>query len=209
MNYLTRKRDMFIASIEDWKLPRGYQKVDYIESLTQKEWFDTGVLSNSNLQMTGKVYATASEDDEKFVYGAEGTTGTESTVFKVTSSGFWTVRCDSTNYSGLASGVNTITFDINRNRAILNGVTVATYSCSDYATTLRTMYIFGTSSGLRLRVNKGDKGLMRLYWFKIYSNGTLIRDFIPCLDTSGKACLFDRVNQTTYYNKGGGTVTYG
>lgn len=209
MNYLTAKKRIFIGSTEDWKLPKGYTKVDYIESLTREEWFDTGVYSNSNLQMQGKVYAPPSEDDEKYVYSAEGTLGTESTSFNITSGGSWTVRCDSTDYSGLASGVNTLTFDINRSRAILNGATVATYSCSDYATTARTMYIFGTSSGLRVRANKGDNGLMRLYWFKIYSDGTLIRDFIPCLDTSGTACLFDRVNQTTYYNKGGGTLTYG
>ena len=200
---------MFLAFAEDWGLPKGYTKVEYIQSTTRKEWFDIGVYSSSDLRMQGKVYATASEDDEKFVYGAEGTAGTESTVFKITSSGSWTVRCNSTNHTGFMSGVNEIIFDIDRSRAILNGTTVKTYSCNDYATTARTMYIFGTSSGLRVRTNKGDNGLMRLYWFKVYSGETLVRDIIPCLDTSGTACLFDRVYQVTYYNKGDGTVTYG
>lgn len=209
MSYLTKKRDMFMAFAEDWGLPNGYTKVEYIQSTTRKEWFDIGVYSSSDLRMTGKVYATTPEDSEKFVYGAEGTVGTESTVFKITSNGSWTVRLNLTNHTGFASGVNTVEFDIDRSRAILNGTTAKTYSCNDYSTTARTMYIFGTSSGLRTRAAKGDNGLMRLYWFKVYSSGTLIKDIIPCLDASGTPCLFDRVGQVTHYNKGSGTVTYG
>lgn len=209
MNYLTRKRDMFIASAEDWGLPKGYTKVNYIETTTRKEWFDIGVYSSSDLRMVGKVYATTPEDDEKFVYGAEGTFGTESTALKITSNGSWTVRCNSTNYTGLAPGVNEITYDIDRNRAILNGVTVATYSCKDYETTARTMYISGTSSGLRTRTNKGDNGLMRFEFHKVYRGIELIKDIIPCLDVSGTPCFFDRAEQITHYNQGDGTVTYG
>lgn len=203
------KKRMFIASIEDWGLPNGYTKVEYIQSTTRKEWFDTGVYSKSNLQMQGKVYAAIPSDDKKFVYGGEGTFGTESTSFYLLKNFSWGIRLHRTDYEGYEYGGGTITFDINRNRAILNGTTVATYSCDNYETTQRTIYIFGTSSGLRTRSDKGDNGTMRLYWFKIYSDSTLVRDFIPCLDTSGTPCLFDRVGQTTYYNKGSGTLTYG
>jgi len=202
---------MFIASAEDWGLPKGYTKVEYIESTTDKEWFDTGLISSSSLRAEGKVYATPSTDDRKFVYGGETRSLLsikDTTCFNIDKNGGWEVRCGTDEHAGLKTGVLTVTFDVDRSRAIINGETAATYSCSDYEAS-RTVYIFGINSATRVSANKGDNGLMRLYWLKFYSNNTLVRDFIPCLDTSGTACLFDRVNQTTYYNKGSGTVTYG
>ena len=52
-------------------------------------------------------------------------------------------------------------------------------------------------------------GGMRLYWFKIYDNGTLVRDFIPCQTASGDIGLWDNVNSVFYGNAGTGTFTAG
>lgn len=45
------------------------------------------------------------------------------------------------------------------------------------------------------------------YYFKIYDNGTLIRDYIPVLDKDGVVCLYDKVSETCFYNAGTGTFT--
>ena len=50
---------------------------------------------------------------------------------------------------------------------------------------------------------------MKLYSFKIYDNGTLVRDFIPVKDSKGIGCLYDKVYNKPYYNKGLGTFKLG
>lgn len=43
----------------------------------------------------------------------------------------------------------------------------------------------------------------RLYYFKIYENGTLIRDFIPCYRKNDNVIgLYDAVNDVFYLNQG-------
>ena len=49
----------------------------------------------------------------------------------------------------------------------------------------------------------------KLYSCKIYDNGTLVRDFIPCQTTSGEIGLWDDVNSVFYGNAGTGTFTAG
>lgn len=50
---------------------------------------------------------------------------------------------------------------------------------------------------------------MTLYSCQIYDNGTLIRDFWPCYDPDGVACLYDKANKKYYYNAGSGVFTAG
>lgn len=50
---------------------------------------------------------------------------------------------------------------------------------------------------------------VRLYSCQVYSNNTLVRDFIPCKNTSGTVGLWDDVNSVFYENKGSGTFTAG
>lgn len=51
---------------------------------------------------------------------------------------------------------------------------------------------------------------MKLYSFKIYDNGTLIRDFIPCYRVAdNEVGLYDIVNNQFYTNQGTGSFTKG
>jgi hypothetical protein len=49
-----------------------------------------------------------------------------------------------------------------------------------------------------------DIGIYRLYYFKIYDNGTLVHDFKPCKNTRGVYCMYDSVTNRYYYNQGTG-----
>ena len=44
----------------------------------------------------------------------------------------------------------------------------------------------------------------KLYSCQIYDNGTLVRDFIPCINLSGEVGLYDRVGKQFYGNAGTG-----
>lgn len=49
----------------------------------------------------------------------------------------------------------------------------------------------------------------RCYSLKLYVKGRLVRDFIPCLDTEGTPCMFDKVSGKTFYNDGEDEFIYG
>lgn len=74
---------------------------------------------------------------------------------------------------------------------------------SSIFTTPYAMTVFGSQRASMLL------GKNRIYWFKVYDNGNLVRDFIPVLDSNNVACLYDKVSETFFYNKGTGTFTTG
>ena len=49
---------------------------------------------------------------------------------------------------------------------------------------------------------------MRVYWFKIFEDGQIVRNFIPALDPNGIPCMYDTVGQKPYYNAGTGNFKY-
>lgn len=49
---------------------------------------------------------------------------------------------------------------------------------------------------------------IRLYYCKLYYNNELIRDLIPVLDENNVPCLYDKVTDSFFYNKGSGTFLY-
>ena len=67
------------------------------------------------------------------------------------------------------------------------------------------MYIFGIH---RTSSNKFI-GNMRLYYFKLYNDGVLIRNFIPVLDKNGTPCMYDKVTGQFFYNAGTGNFIAG
>ena len=52
-------------------------------------------------------------------------------------------------------------------------------------------------------------GKIKIYYFKIYDNDVLVRDFIPVLDNYGTPCMYDKVERKFYYNAGTGDFIAG
>ena len=50
---------------------------------------------------------------------------------------------------------------------------------------------------------------IRLYYFKMYKSGTLVRDYIPCKDENDVGFMFDKVTHTLYANAGTGSFVVG
>lgn len=44
----------------------------------------------------------------------------------------------------------------------------------------------------------------KFYYVKIYDGSNLIKDYIPCLDKNGVACMYDKVSKQYAYNSGTG-----
>lgn len=61
--------------------------------------------------------------------------------------------------------------------------------------------------------NEGDSAVSstdgaRVYYWKIYDNDVLVRDFVPAINSDGQAGLYDNVTQQFYLPIGDGTLYY-
>lgn len=67
----------------------------------------------------------------------------------------------------------------------------------------KPMYMFAdNNNGVKNQWNG------RIYRVKISEGTSIVRDFIPCLDASGKPCMRDVINGVNYYNQGTSDFTY-
>ena len=66
---------------------------------------------------------------------------------------------------------------------------------------------FTRSNNLHLfRSNTADTDGVYVYYFKVYDNDTLVRDFVPALNGDNKAGLYDKVTKEFYLPIGTGTL---
>ena len=96
------------------------------------------------------------------------------------------------------------TLFISKEKRTING-TGNTTICNDTITTPANGYLFGVSGN----PVSTTKFIGRIYYCKIWDNGTLVRDFIPVLDNSGRPAMYDQVSGQLFYNQGAGEFTYG
>ena len=215
MNYLETKKQKILASTPDYGLPKGYMAVDYLESTSEKQWFDTGIKASSTLTVEGEWYVDRSTiaDDYVILYQGENSInlysfGLLSYNTRSSHNWCWTIGSGRETFQNPADHALKFHSKTTNKQCIINGVVEKTYSSNKF-TSRRDIFIFGTSSSTRIKPNKGDDGTKRIYWMKIWENRNLVRDYQPCLDSSRVACLYDRVSKETFYNKGSEAFTYG
>ena len=49
----------------------------------------------------------------------------------------------------------------------------------------------------------------KIYYLKFWSDGNLVRDYIPVVDKDGIPCLLDKVESKCYYSFSGNEFLYG
>ena len=184
-------------------LPEGYTELEYIES-TGTQYIDTGFAPN---QDTRVVMDFEIEDGTTTsnIFGGRTSYKTNDFTFWLNNETSWL-----TNYNGTSTqmAVSTVngrhTVDKNKNVTSIDGIKdTATYGsfqapCNMF---LFTMNQNGTAETRMVS--------MKLYSCKIYDNGTLVRDFVPCKNASGTIGLYDMVNGIFYANAGTGSFTAG
>ncbi len=67
------------------------------------------------------------------------------------------------------------------------------------------MYLFAAN----MYGSAGQQAKARIYSAKIWLDGELKRDFVPCRDSNGVACLWDDESKSYFYNGGSGSFTAG
>jgi len=205
--YLTKTDDNI------WSTPKSvYTKVsenltvlDYIES-DGASYIDTGFMPNQDTRMVIDYEVLDTNTAEAHISSAR-TSG---------STPLWTLYSNAslklgTRYGTSAAqtltsptGAGRYLFDKNKNTLSIDGTQVYEVAYETF-TVSSTLIIFARNDGTV--INNYGKG--RLYSYKLYDNNVLIRDYVPVLDSSGVACLYDKVTNELFYNQGTGTFSYG
>ena len=182
-------------------LPSGYSKLAYIEG-SGKQYVNTGLVAGSNTRIVMDFEITAKTGSTALAaWGARTNYSTKHLSFIYDLSGlFWTYNYGSTHVSVNASSpVGRYTIDANAGNGLFNGTAMnhaaATFTCA------YNLYLFAIN-------NAGTAQWMpygRIYSCQIYENGTLIRDYVPCLSDTEGVGLFDLVNNKFYGNAGSGS----
>lgn len=183
-------------------LPTGYKKLEYIKS-SSDQYIDTGFKPNQDTRVVVKLsFDVITSGTSSYVFGAG--VSSRDWMYEL-SSGSSKLRFTYGSNEMLATFPSTkpFTIDFNKNVITVDG-TAYTMSAATFTGTY-SMYIFDTNRGKAYR----EVPNVTLYSFRIYDNGTLVRDFIPCKNASGTIGLWDDVNSVFYQNAGSGTFTAG
>ena len=185
----------------------------YIESTTRNISIDTGYYANSNTCIWAD-WAFTSRDNssaaggQHFVYEVDNN-GLISRIYGNGSNGAASDTAYSWTFSKPAKWTNSGIIIVTnvRHQAYIDSygdrVVFMTGTCTNYSTTMSAQHMtnhvaVSNSRTLKLFSNSSSGGnfaLMRLYGFKIWDAGTLVRDYIPYFK-DGAAGLYDLVNGT-------------
>ncbi len=185
-----------------------YTPLTYIES-TGTQYIDTGVkpkydssnnctnyeISLSNQDITTSTHLFGSrvgyQNDWLIIaYSTETNVG-----YRI---GFEDQRQD----TGIMNSNNHI-ISLNNGICLIDNVNVRNFS-RDVFSNNYNLYLFACNNAGSLM----QPAKMRLYYCKIYNGSTLLRDYIPVLDSNNVACLYDKVTDTFFYNQGTGDFNY-
>lgn len=197
-------------------LPDAYTQLEYIES-TGTQYIDTGVNADNKLKL-----------DMDMEFTSKGISTYKNPFGAIYNTGALRLHINPNN----ASSVNVQTGPNNSNVPVFNGYPYTTrfQSIIDILNKTITTRIDDTTQESTLtytnpfnlnmnfwlfRRNANSEDLKyysynKLYYFRMYQNGTLVRDFIPCYRNSdNEAGLYDLINNVFYTNQGTGKFIKG
>jgi len=200
---------MFILSAPATTLPNGYTELEYIKSVGEYKWIDTGyVPSAEKTRIVSKVDFLGEHLDNKLfnagawlqdLYQVARLDNASEHDNKIRIYYYTNGNPTYDTTSSFTEQSNPVFIDFNKTVLNINGNTVHIFSNKNQtsSTTLRIFYNTG--------IGQND---INLYYFKIYDNDTLVRNFIPAKH-GDEIGLYDLVENKFYTNAGSGTFIAG
>lgn len=190
-------------------VPMQYTELSYIQS-GGSQYIDTEFKPTGSTKVVCDFKMLNQGSSQQGVFGSRPGTSGRFTVF--TGNTTADLQVDYNTEQTLASVSSSITgLNVNSrttlevsNSLVINGTTVKTVSAASFASTYN-LFLFANNNVGTAQL----PGSMQLYYCQIYDNGTLVRDFVPCINEDGEVGLYDRVNSKFYGNAGTGTFSAG
>lgn len=185
-------------------LPDGYTQIEYVQSDGGAHWIDTGFKPNQNTGIIAKFQLLSSTGNQTPIFSITSRNVASFGVF-LDSNSKWTADYGTLRYTNSSISAQTlISLNFNKNVVKFNNNSY-TFDAQTFQGS-SNLTIFGMNTGGTVQYT----AKMKLYSCEIYDNGTLIRNFIPCKNSSGTIGLYDIVNSQFYTNVGtGGVFTAG
>jgi hypothetical protein len=181
-------------------------EVEWLQS-DGDQYFDTGFKHTQNTRIACKLEHVGTMQTYSYPFGSLGGASGSNKLFTACVNGssklatyYGTGTAHAFNISG--SGVHT--FDLAKNVHKVDNSTY-TFSSRTFTSEYNTT-IFGVTSYDGSFV--GSKVVVRFYYFQIYDNGVLVRDFVPVKD-NGVGYMYDKVSGNKYANAGSGAFLFG
>ena len=185
-------------------LPSGYTQLEYIQS-SGTQWIDTGFKPNQNTRIKMDCNVIGFNSEDAFLFGARIASGNTAFCLAADDANTrWFALYGNAvqNPTGTCTGKHSI--DFNQNVLTLDGKNF-TFAKTTFQSSYNLL-LFATITNGNV---DSQRGKMAIYSCQIYDNGNLIRDFVPCVDPTGNAGLYDVVSGQFYGNAGTGTFTAG
>ena len=200
---LSKDTEWIFQFVPGPKLPSGYTELEYIQS-SGTQYIDTGFKPNQDTRVVTKFDMIQTDTAWRKLWGSGS--GSYNLDFALWNDGTTKLQSYYGTKTNNAVPITSMSLNVDANKNIweYSGETI-TFDKNNF-TCAYSMYIFN--------VNKDNSsaylpGMMKLYFFKIYNNEVLVRDFIPCKNPSGAIGLYDTVNNQFYQNVGSGTFIAG
>lgn len=180
-----------------------HTKLTYIET-NGTQYIDTGVPATNEIAI--EVSFEPSEYKDNVIFGVRTNASEDAKNYELylTSSTTFNYRFGSSVKPINTNGATKYLVKMSKEGITLNENTIAySYTLNDIGLNMYLMAM-KQSNGVDSRTYKG-----KVYYCKMWRNNVLIRDFIPCLDSNGVACLYDKVTKAFYYNIGTGDFIKG
>lgn len=182
--------------------------VNYIQS-NGTQWIDSGVLVTPENMTKLRVVADIEIIPVSGSWAVSGIGGAFPYVYiGVSNGGYIAVgrgTIDQITKASYVQGRHTWDYDLVTKTITVSDLLDATaISLDTSGSTSQNFYISAYNNGSGAVCHKE-----KIWGYKFYLEGTLIRDLWPCYDPDGVACLYDKVEKKYYYNAGSGAFTAG
>lgn len=186
-------------------LPTGYTELEYLQS-SGTQYIDTGFKPNQDTRVVCKGSLDFNESTQ-WLFGARYMASRDNYGFCTNNNKYYAYY--NTNGKAFDTSLNTsgiIEVDCDKDTAKLtaNGITGTVTGASGTFSCNFPLVLFACNTRNTISASPAV-----IYSCKIYDNGTLVRDYIPCKNAGGTAGLYDTVNGVFYQNSGSGTFIEG
>ena len=184
-----------------------YIPLEYIES-TGVQYFNTGFVPNSNTRIVLDIAATRITSG--IFFGARGTTGSamaDSYSLNMSSGNeFVTSYGREFNLAIAPTDTERHVWDKNKNRVLMDGTQKIVHAEQTFACNYDACLLAINNAGTPGYAPAAAK----LYGCRIYDDGVLVRDYVPCRRKSDSAVgLWDKVHDVFCENAGSGEFLLG
>lgn len=175
---------------------KKYTPVEYLES-TRTQYIDVQFIPNQDTKV--EIDGMFTVPDGTSLFGSN-----PHYVITSRSSGNYLFRYNNINYETQLKVLNRKIIKIDKTGVYINGSLYINWEEQTFQSTYSALIFARRNSSGGVE----EKSSSRIYSCKIWDNDTLVRDFVPVIDSSGIPCLYDKVEDKFYYNEGSGEFLY-